>query len=122
MKAYKYNSDFVYVGVVDCIEAIPPDVGWYLQKHSTDEAPPTDEPGKWIFEDGAWTELTAEKKAVLIRQQRDDLLLATDYMMMPDYTMSDAERDALKAYRQALRDVPEQPDFPNSVVWPIKGE
>ena len=60
MKAYKYNSDFVYVGVVDCIEAIPPDVGWYLQKHSTEEAPPTDEPGKWKYLDGGWKEYTAE--------------------------------------------------------------
>lgn len=65
--------------------------------------------------------LTPEEKASAIRQRRDALLSATDYRMMPDYPMSDAERDALKAYRQALRDVPEQPDFPNSVVWPVRG-
>ena len=41
-------------------------------------------------------------------------------MMMPDYPISDANRDALKAYRQALRDVPEQPGFPDEVVWPEK--
>lgn len=40
----------------------------------------------------------------------------------PDYPMSELARENLKVYRQALRDVPEQPDFPNSVVWPIKGE
>ena len=50
------------------------------------------------------------------------LLSETDYMMMPDYPMSDTDRDALRAYRQLLRDIPEQPGFPNSVVWPIKGE
>ena len=66
--------------------------------------------------------LTPEEKAELIRQQRDALLSATDYMMMPDYPMSELARENLKVYRQALRDVPEQPDFPNSVVWPIKGE
>ena len=65
---------------------------------------------------------TPEEKASVIRQKRDTLLSATDYLMMPDYPMSDADQDALKVYRQALRDVPEQPDFPNSVVWPIKGE
>ena len=36
--------------------------------------------------------------------------------------MSELARENLKVYRQALRDVPEQPGFPNSVVWPIKGE
>ena len=66
--------------------------------------------------------LTLEEKASVIRQQRDDLLSETDYLMMPDYPMSELARENLKVYRQALRDVPEQPDFPNSVVWPIKGE
>ena len=66
--------------------------------------------------------LTPEEKASVIRQQRDYLLSETDYLMMPDYPMSELARENLKVYRQALRDVPEQPDFPNSVVWPIKGE
>ena len=66
--------------------------------------------------------LTPEKKVLLIRQQRDALLSETDYLMMPDYPMSELARENLKVYRQALRDVPEQPGFPNSVVWPIKGE
>ena len=66
--------------------------------------------------------LTPEKKAELIRQQRNALLSATDYRMMPDYPMSELCRENLKLYRQLLRDIPEQPGFPNSVVWPIKGE
>ena len=122
MNAYKYDDDFIYTGIVDCVEASPPDVGWYLPAQSTDVAPPTDEQGQWIFDGHVWTELAIEKKAGLIRQQRDALLSATDYMMMPDYPMSELARENLKVYRQALRDVPEQPGFPNSVVWPIKGE
>ena len=114
----------IYLGMVDGIPAIPPDVGWYAPEGVIVAAsnPPTDEPGKWIFEDGAWSELTTERKAKLIRQQRDALLSETDYLMMPDYPMSELARENLKVYRQALRDVPEQPGFPNSVVWPIKGE
>ena len=65
---------------------------------------------------------TPEEKASVIRQQRDALLSATDYRMMPDYPMSELCRENLKLYRQLLRDIPEQPGFPNSVVWPIKGE
>ena len=65
---------------------------------------------------------TPEEKASTIRQQRNALLSATDYKMMPDYPMSELCRENLKLYRQLLRDIPEQPGFPNSVVWPIKGE
>ena len=93
------------------------------------------------FESGTWREITMEEaselaeadalrfpepsleeKASTIRQQRNALLLATDYRMMPDYPMSELCRENLKLYRQLLRDIPEQPGFPNSVVWPIKGE
>ena len=69
-----------------------------------------------------YPEPSLEEQASTIRQQRDALLSVTDYLMMPDYPMSELARENLKVYRQALRDVPEQPDFPNSVVWPIKGE
>ena len=64
--------------------------------------------------------LTPEKKAELIRQQRNALLSATDYLMMPDYPMDEAARESLGAYRQALRDIPEQPGFPDDVSWPEK--
>ena len=36
MNAYKYDDDFIYTGIVDRVEAIPPDVGWYLPAQSTD--------------------------------------------------------------------------------------
>ena len=65
---------------------------------------------------------TLEEKASTIRQQRDALLSATDYRMMPDYPMSELCRENLKLYRQLLRDIPEQPGFPNEVVWPDKPE
>ena len=63
-----------------------------------------------------------EEKASTIRQQRDALLSETDYMMMPDYPMSELARENLKVYRQLLRDISEQPGFPDEVVWPIRGE
>ena len=112
----------LYLGMVDGIPAIPPDVGWYSPEGVIVAAsnPPTDEPGKWVYDGGIWLELTTEKKAELIRQQRDALLSVTDYLMMPDYPISDTDRDALRAYRQALRDIPEQPSFPDEVVWPEK--
>ena len=52
------------------------------------------------------------------RERRNELLSATDYMLMPDYPLSDAQRTAWSAYRQALRDLPEQEGWPMNIVWP----
>lgn len=54
------------------------------------------------------------------REQRNILLSETDYMLMPDYPLTDAQRSAWAAYRQALRDLPEQEGWPESIVWPEK--
>lgn len=53
-----------------------------------------------------------------IRNQRDSLLSATDWMALSDVTMS----SEMTTYRQALRDVPAQDGFPASVTWPTKPE
>jgi hypothetical protein len=51
-----------------------------------------------------------------IRSKRDGLLAATDWQAGTDVTMTDAQ----KAYRQALRDVPQTFANPEDVVWPTK--
>ena len=51
-----------------------------------------------------------------IRDKRNQLLSATDWMATTDNTMS-AE---VTVYRQALRDITSQTGFPYSVEWPIK--
>jgi len=50
------------------------------------------------------------------RATRDDLLKATDHYGLSDVTMT----DAMAAYRQALRDVPQQAGFPGTIIWPTK--
>ena len=64
----------------------------------------------------AWEAGATDRKAEEVRQERDSLLSETDWMAGSDVTMSDAWR----TYRQALRDVPSQEGFPNTVVWPDK--
>ena len=51
-----------------------------------------------------------------IRQERDRLLSETDWRGCSDVAMS----NQWKAYRQALRDVPAQTEFPDAVTWPTK--
>jgi hypothetical protein len=60
--------------------------------------------------------------AAEIRTRRDSLLDRTDKTQIPDAPLSDDSRAAFRAYRQALRDIPEQPGFPFEVEWPAEPE
>lgn len=54
-------------------------------------------------------ELSAQKRA-----ERNAILDATDkFVSVPDYPITDEKREQYKAYRQYLRDLPEQAGFPN---------
>lgn len=64
-----------------------------------------------------------EKKAEaerMARSKRDALLSESDYYLQPDYPSTEEGLNAVKAYRSALRDVPQQEAFPLSIEWPSK--
>lgn len=59
-----------------------------------------------------------------LRAERDRRLSETDYLLMPDYPLSDDSRAAVQAYRQALRDLPAQEGAPwdggeEKTPWPV---
>lgn len=51
-----------------------------------------------------------------IKKYRTELLEETDWWANSDITMTEEQR----AYRQALRDVPQQDGFPVDITWPTK--
>ena len=53
-----------------------------------------------------------------IRARRDRLLAATDWAVLPDSPLDAQLLEEVKTYRQALRDVPQQERFPDSITWP----
>lgn len=74
---------------------------------------PTENNGSWE------TTYTVENRPQsvaegVIRERRDKLLAATDWMALSDVTMS----SEMTTYRQALRDISSQSGFPYSVTWP----
>lgn len=81
-------------------------------------------------EDGVETTVTVQEQkdqkvaddlaalAATERATRDSLLKETDHYGLSDVTMP-AE---MTAYRQALRDVPQQEGFPSAITWPAKPE
>lgn len=58
-------------------------------------------------------------KSCSIRAERDKRITATDFYLLPDAPTQPA---GLASYRQALRDVPQQPGFPWGVEWPVLTE
>ena len=62
---------------------------------------------------------TTEEVAAQVRAQRDAMIARTDFMMMPDYPISEEDKALVEAYRQALRDIPQQESFPSNVQWPV---
>ena len=58
--------------------------------------------------------------AASARQKRDRLIVATDYLVTPDYPIESDRLAKVKIYRQALRDIPEQSGFPRTIAWPEK--
>lgn len=69
--------------------------------------------GKYRLEEQTVPEKTTEELAQEKRAERDNLLAQTDKYMLPDFPITDEEREQYKAYRQYLRDLPEQAEFPN---------
>ena len=75
----------------------------------------------WKEEKARLEQAAAEAEAARferLRAERDQRLAATDYLLMPDYPLSDDQRTILQLYRQALRDLPSQEGAP----WDGGGE
>lgn len=82
-----------------------------------------------VLRDGVWVyapttrELSVEQiaerevsRSAEARAERDDLLSGTDWQAVTDRVMSGPEI----AYRQSLRDLPQQAGFPKTHTWPTK--
>lgn len=78
----------------------------------------------WNFETNSWTDPRPEQAKVayqwvVIRNERDALLQASDWTALPGVPMTPEKLQAWHGYRQALRDVTFQPD-PFNILWPVK--
>jgi len=80
----------------------------------------------WVLhEDGTITadkEPTTEELVAAAISKRDALLASSDWTQTLDAPLTSSAKSAWATYRQALRDIPTQADFPTSVVWPTHPE
>jgi hypothetical protein len=83
------------------------------------------EEGQPVFSDGNWVqtwsvrdlnESEVQQRMDAVRNERNALLAASDWTQLADATVDKA---AWAAYRQALRDIPQQAGFPYNVTYPV---
>jgi hypothetical protein len=53
-----------------------------------------------------------------VKDRRNQLLTESDWTQLPRSPLTTEQQDAWAAYRQELRDIPQQAGFPLTVVWP----
>ena len=61
-----------------------------------------------------------ESKITSIRLQRNGLLSQCDWTQLTDSPLTDTEKSEWAVYRQALRDITTQPNFPENISWPTE--
>jgi len=115
----KYNRDGI---TIDC-EVLHHDLGWIpFTAHPNDSSEYGRECHQRIL-DGEAGEIAPyvvdlDYEALLIRGKRDQLLKETDWTQLPDVPQE--TKTLWEPYRQSLRNITEQPEFPLNVVWPVK--
>lgn len=62
---------------------------------------------------------TEEELADIVRADRNARLSACDWTQLTDAPLAPEAKTAWAVYRQALRDVPGQAGFPDTIAWPV---
>jgi hypothetical protein len=90
------------------------------------ELDPVKTNGEWVQ---TWqvTDATPEEieqrtkdQASNIRSERNQLISECDWTQLDDSPITNAKKLEWAMYRQALRDIPSQIDFPWDITWPVK--
>lgn len=122
-KTYYYDQlyDDRHLGAFTESTKLAYDLGWQNNHVLITETEVSDFNG-WTYLKGYAPKKTNEQKlnelATTIRSKRNSLLAETDYLLMPDYPISKEYLEKVKEYRQQLRDVTKQENFPESTVFP----
>ena len=68
------------------------------------------------------SEIESCQRWKIIRNERDKLLKESDYLILADAPVDETQKQEWTTYRQALRDIPQDYDSPDEVVYPDKPE
>jgi hypothetical protein len=76
-----------------------------------------EEEAEWDAREAEFKAGADDRAAAEIRKERDAKLTESDWTQVVDAPVDQA---AWATYRQALRDIPEQAGFPNTINWPTE--
>tara|TARA_R110000787_G_scaffold34909_1_gene90096 strand:+ start:1741 stop:2136 length:396 start_codon:yes stop_codon:yes gene_type:complete len=129
MNVYQRDLNGVYVGTTTADQDPMDSNNWLIPAGCVETAPPTITDSQlakwngteWVVEDIPAVESDPEPEPiapeVLVREERDELLMTSDWTQVDD---SPVDKSAWATYRQLLRDVPSQAGFPTTITWPTK--
>jgi len=132
-RIYDHAGKCTWDGLNDNMtETAPPEcpAGHHLRWNGTEwetVADPVPETPHIPTEEERWASLTPEQKAEEVRAKRDDLIedimwrverYQTQTELGVTTTDTESQYRAVLAYIEALRQVPEQAGFPDTVEWP----
>jgi len=74
----------------------------------------------WVLTDGEWVYEKRQGPNFVSEaiKRRNKYLQLTDKYVLPDFPLSDDLKISIVRYRQQLRDLTDQSEFPNNIVWP----
>jgi hypothetical protein len=75
-----------------------------------------------IIKSAEWLENKNNEAWRKIRKERNKLLKDSDYMILADAPVDETQKQEWTTYRQVLRDIPQDYDSPDEVVYPDKPE
>lgn len=116
-------STYADFGVVEVKVAPKPDYDPETTQASLND--PVEVEGKWFqkWETSpipvAQLEEKQNQKEQSVRTTRNQLLSSSDWTQLEDSPLSEDAKTEWALYREALRAVPEQDGFPDSVEWPV---
>lgn len=93
--------------------------GNWVQAWSVQDMFADDEESTKAEKEAAYQTTLDDAAAKSVRDQRNRLLAETDWTQVDD---TPVDKAAWATYRQALRDITLQTDFPHNIVWPAKPE
>ena len=68
------------------------------------------------------TQKSEFRKNLLAKAWRNKLLALSDWTQSADSPLTDEKKAEWATYRQALRDITDQPSYPENIQWPTKPE
>lgn len=127
--AYSYNASGYYIGET-LVQADPMGTGYLMPPNTVLSGPGEIPSGKrakwngstWVLESiptaPSPTLPTTQELAAAAREKRTGMLYLCDWTQLPDVALTSAQKASWATYRQALRDVPQQTNFPTEINWP----